>query len=225
MAAGFVNRDLPYCSKWSWGFKMDIVLWVVTGLLAALVWTTWSMSRSFFEKGRATGIRDCIREMRRGTAIILQCNDQDFPEDIATLMSALDGRLDRPASKTKSAADSITVQLSTLGKMLGEACWRKGHSAGIRRKAPAEGKIRADLSAIDLLQLGALADLGFQHMMPNARLFDMRRFTGKDDALEAAQAVSRLEAAIPKEHRPDLLRRAQARMRLIDDWWVDRAIA
>ncbi len=204
---------------------MDVVLWVFMGLLLGLVWTTWSMSRSFFEKGRARGIRDCIREMRRGTAIILECNDQNFPEDITKLMSALEALLDRPLPKAKSAADSINIQLSTLGKMLGEACWLKGHSAGIRRKAPAEGKSRVDLSAIDFLQLGALADLGFQHMMPNARLFDMRRFTGRNDATEAAQAVSRLEAAIPKEHRPDLLRRAQARMRLIDDWWVDRAIA
>ncbi len=204
---------------------MDVVLWVFMGLLLGLVWTTWSMSRSFFEKGRARGIRDCIREMRRGTAIILECNDQNFPEDITKLMSALEALLDRCPPKAKSAADSINIQLSTLGKMLGEACWLKGHSAGIRRKAPAEGKSRVDLSAIDLLQLGALADLGFQHMMPNARLFDMRRFTGRNDATEAAQAVSRLEAAIPKEHRPDLLRRAQARMRLIDDWWVDRAIA
>jgi hypothetical protein len=112
--------------------------------------------------------------------------------------------------------------------MLGEACWLKGHSAGIRRKTPAEGKIRVDLSAIELLQLGGLANLGFQHMMPNARLWDLQRFAGKDDASEAAQAVTRLEAAIPKEHRPDLLRRAEGRLKLIDDWWVavpDRAIA
>jgi len=56
-------------------------------------------------------------------------------------------------------------------------------------------------------------------MMPNTRLFELRRFTGKDDALEATRALSRLEAAIPKEHRPDLLRHAEGRMQLIDDWW------
>jgi hypothetical protein len=73
-----------------------------------------------------------------------------------------------------------------------------------------------------------LANLGFQHMLPNARLFDLRRFTGKDDALEAARAVSRLEAAIPKEHRPDLLHHAEGRMQLIDDWRTplpERAVA
>ena len=36
------------------------------------------------------------------------------------------------------------------------------------------------------------------------------------------------EAAIPKEHRPDLLRHAEGRLQLINDWWTpmpDRAIA
>lgn len=185
------------------------------------------MSRSFFEKGRTRGIQDCIREMRRGTAIILECDEANLPQDIRNIASALETLLARPPVKAKSAADSINVQLSTLGKMLGEACWLKGHSAGIRRRSPAEGKVRVDLSAIDLLQLGALANLGFKHMMPNARLFDLQRFTGSDDADEAAQAVSRLEAAIPKEHRPDLLRRAADRMKLINDWWTpvsERAI-
>jgi hypothetical protein len=207
---------------------MDIVLWVVAGLFLGLVWSSWSMSRSFFAKGRTRGIQDCIREMRRGTAIILECDEANLPQDIRNLASALETLLARAPVNAKSGTDTINVQLSTLGKMLGEACWLKGHSAGIRRKAPAEGKVRVDLSAVDLLQLGALANLGFQHMMPNVRLFDMQRFTGSDDANEAAQAVSRLEAAIPKEHRPDLLRRAGDRMRLINDWWTpvsERAIA
>jgi hypothetical protein len=186
------------------------------------------MSRSFFEKGRTRGIRDCMREMHRGTAIVLRCDEQNFPNEIGTALSALEALLERSSSKSKLQADSIRIQLSTLGRLLGEACWDKGHSAGVRRKAPAEGKVRVDLSAIDLLQLGALADLGFHHMIPNARLFELRRFTGRDDAAEAAQAVSRLEAAIPKDHRPDLLRRAEGRLKLIDGWWTpipDRAMA
>ena len=45
-------------------------------------------------------------------------------------------------------------------------------------------------------------------MMPNARLLDIRRFSGKDDAVEATRAVSRLEAAIPKDtlHPSDIPR-------------------
>jgi hypothetical protein len=65
-------------------------------------------------------------------------------------------------------------------------------------------------------------------MMPNTRLFDLRRFTGRGDAIEATRALSGLEAAIPKEHRHDLLRHAEGRLLLIDDWWTpmpDCAIA
>jgi hypothetical protein len=63
----------------------------------------------------------------------------------------------------------------------------------------------------------------------NAGRFDLRRFAGRDDAVEAAGAWGRWEAAIPKEHRrPDLLRHAEGRLQLINDWWTpmpDRAIA
>jgi hypothetical protein len=207
---------------------MGVVLWVLTGLFLGLTWTTWSMSRSFFEKGRVRGIRECVREIRKGTVVLLDCEDKNLPDDLQKAISTLEALLDRVPSKTKSGTDPIHAQLWTLGRTLAEACWVKGHAAGVRRKAPAEGKIRVDLSAVELLQLGGLANLGFQHMMPNARLFELRRFTGKDDAVEAARAVSRLEAAIPKEHRPDLLRHAESRMQLIDDWWTpmpERAIA
>jgi hypothetical protein len=82
---------------------------------------------------------------------------------------------------------------------LAEDCWLKRHSAGVRRKAPAEGKIQIDLSAAELLQLGALANLGFQYMMPNMRLIDARRFTGSNDALEASRSISKVENGGPKE--------------------------
>lgn len=207
---------------------MDVVVWVVTGLFIGLAWVTWSMSRSFFEKGRIRGICECVREMRRGTIAQLDFEDQKLPEDLRKALSALEALLDRAPLKTKLDTDPIHAKLWTLGRTLAEACWLKGHAAGVRRKTPAEGKIRVDLSAIELLQLGGLANLGFQHMMPNARLFELRRFTGRDDAVEAARALNRLEASIPKEHRPDLLRHAEDRMQMIDDWWTpipDRAIA
>jgi hypothetical protein len=203
--------------------KMDVIVWGFIGLFTGLVWSTWSMSRSFFEKGRIRGIRECVREMRRGTVAQLDFNDEKLPDDLRKALSGLEALLDRAAFKTRSGTDPVHAQLWTLGRTLAEACWLKGHAAGVRRKAPAEGKIRVDLSAIELLQLGGLANLGFQHMMPNARLFDLRRFTGKDDAVEAARALSRLEASIPKDHRPDLLRHAEDRMQLIDDWWTPKA--
>ena len=207
---------------------MDVVLWILIGLFLSLAWCTWSMSRSFYEKGRIRGIRECVREMRRGTVVQLDCDDHKLPDDLQKALSALDALLERVPVKTKSATDPIHAQLWTLGRTLAEACWIKGHAAGVRRKAPSEGKIRIDLSVIELLQLGALANLGFQSMMPNARLLDLRRFSGRDDAVEATRALSRLEAAIPKDHRPDLVRHADSRMQLIDGWWLpatERAIA
>jgi len=82
---------------------------------------------------------------------------------------------------------------------------------------------------MEILQFGKLANRGFQHMMPNARLFELRRFfTGKDDAGRSGTSGDRLEAAIPKEHCADLVRHAEGRMQFIDDWWepaFEQAIA
>ena len=178
---------------------MDVVVWVVTGLFMGLAWVTWSMSRSFFEKGRITGDSRMCWEMRRGTIAQLDFEDQKLPEDLRKALSALEALLDRAPLKTKLDTDPIHATNSgRWAGALAEACWLKGHAAGVRRKTPAEGKIRVDLSAIELLQLGGLANLGFQHMMPNARLFELRRFTGRDDAVEAARALNRLEDIHPE---------------------------
>ena len=97
----------------------------------------------------------------------------------------------------------------------------KGHGAGIRRKAPAEGKVRVDLSLNELLHLSWLAHLGFQRMMPNYRDFEIHRFSGEEDAKEGALAVSKIEAAIPAKDRPfgDLSTQLKSRQTLIGDWW------
>jgi hypothetical protein len=115
--------------------------------------------------------------------------------------------------------DPLHAQVWVLGAALGDACWVKGHAAGVMRKAPIEGNIRLDLPLVDLLQLGGLANLGFQHMMPNARLLQIKRFDGEEDALEATRAITKMERVIPKEHRPDLLLQAASREQLIADWW------
>jgi hypothetical protein len=108
-----------------------------------------------------------------------------------------------------------------LGYTVGEACWLKGHGAGARRKAPAEGNIRLDLSLNELLQLSWLAHLGFQHMMPNFRGFEIHRFSGEADALEGAKAVGKIESVIPAKERPfaDLTAHLNSRQKLIFDWW------
>ena len=117
--------------------------------------------------------------------------------------------------------DPSHVELWILGDAIGEACWIRGHGAGVRRKAPAEGRIRVDLSVTELLQLGWLAHLGFQHMMPNYRGFECYRFSGEDDARDAARAISRIEAAIPAKDRPvaDPSANYGRRLALIGEWW------
>jgi hypothetical protein len=104
---------------------------------------------------------------------------------------------------------------------LGDSSWLKGHAAGLRRKAPAEGKIRIDLSLNELLQLNWLAHLGFQHMMPNFRGFEIRRFSGQDDAQDGAMAIGKIESAIPAKRRPfaDPSEQLKTRQKFISDWW------
>jgi hypothetical protein len=111
--------------------------------------------------------------------------------------------------------------LWVLGDAMAEACWIKGHAAGVRRKAPAPGKVRVDFSLNELLQLSWLAQLGFQHMMPNYRGFEIHRFSGPDDAREGASAVGKIESAIPAKERPftDLSAQVKSRQKLIGDWW------
>jgi hypothetical protein len=113
------------------------------------------------------------------------------------------------------------AQLWVLGDAMAEACWIKGHAAGVRRKAPAPGKVRVDFSLNELLQLSWLAQLGFQHMMPNYRGFEIHRFSGPDDAREGASAVGKIESAIPAKERPftDLSAQVKTRQKLIGDWW------
>jgi len=82
----------------------------------------------------------------------------------------------------------------------------------------------------ELLQLGWLAHLGFQHMMPNYRGFEIYRFSSEEDALEGARAVSKIEGVIPVKERPvaDLTVQFKSRQKLIADWWKtmpDRLVA
>ena len=94
-----------------------------------------------------------------------------------------------------------------------------GQAAGVRRKAPANGMIRVDLSSKELMRLSWLAHLGFQHMMPNYRSFEIHRFTGEEDALESTLAVGKIESAIPAQERPFAEVQLKTRQKLIRDWW------
>ena len=122
---------------------------------------------------------------------------------------------------SRGLTDLYHAQLWIVGDAIGDACWRKGHAAGIRRKAPAEGKIRADFSLNELLQLSWLAHLGVQYMMPNYRGFEIHRFGGEEGALEGAIAIGKIEGAIPAKTWPftDLGVQLKNPQKLINDWW------
>jgi hypothetical protein len=195
---------------------VDIVLFILAGLLLALVYSAGSFSRSYFQKGRIRGVEEAVRELQAGMASQLGTEmAPGLQKALASLRSCLDHHPPRRAKGT----DPIHAELWVLGAALAEECWMKGHGAGVRRKAPEVGKIRIDLSAVELLQIGSLANLGFQYMMPNVRLIEARRFDGSDDALEASRSICKIEAAIPKKYRPDLILQVESRERLIENWW------
>jgi hypothetical protein len=207
----------PALGAWA----VDILL-VLVGLVAGLMAVAWSCARSYFERGRRQGMEEAMREMARGVSSHCAREGGAVPAAVEKAMAAVKaaGARGRVASGRRST-DPCHAQLWVLGDAIGEACWLKGHAAGMRRKAPAEGKIRVDLSVNELLQLGWLAHLGFQHMMPNYRGFDSYRFGGEKEALEGARAISKLEGSVPVEERPvaDLAVQFKSRQKLICDWW------
>jgi hypothetical protein len=197
------------------------ILFILGGLLVAFVVASWSSARSYFEKGRLRGMEEATREIVRGLSSHYELAGRAVPERVAKAAAGVKAVSERRQKKSEGSADPCHVQLWIFGDAAGEACWLKGHAAGVRRKAPAEGKIRVDLSLNELLQLSWLAHLGFQHMMPNYRGFEIHRFSGEEAATEGAMAVGRIEGAIPAKARPfaDLSVQFKSRQKLIRDWW------
>jgi hypothetical protein len=199
---------------------VDILL-VLGGLEVALVVAGWSCAKSYFEKGRLRGLEQATREISRGISSHYELEGQVIPERVAKAVKAFEAVAVRPRKKDNGSTDPYHAQLWIVGDAIGEACWLKGHAAGIKRTAPAEGKIRVDLTLPELLQLNWLAHLGFQHMMPNYRGFEIHRFSGEEDARDGAKAVGKIESAIPSKQRPfaDLSAQINSRQKLICDWW------
>jgi hypothetical protein len=166
-------------------------------------------------------MEEAVREISRGISSHCELEGQVAPERVAKGVEAFKAVSGKRRKKGNGSADPCHAQLWIVGDAIGEACWLKGHAAGIRRKAPAEGKIRVDLSLTELLQLSWLAHLGFQYMMPNYRGFEIHRFSGEEDAREGAKAVGKIESVIPAKDRPfaDLSVQFQGRQKLICDWW------
>ncbi len=199
------------------------ILFVLVGLVTALTVAAMSSARSYFEKGRRKGMEEAISELARGISSHCQLESGELPASVEKAITGLNAIPFSTAKRPSAGArptDPYHAQLWVLGDAIGEACWMKGHASGVRRKAPAEGKIRIDLSVNELLQLGWLSHLGFQHMMPNYRGFEIYRFSGETDAQEGARAVGKIEAAIPAKARiADLSVQYKARQKLILDWW------
>jgi hypothetical protein len=202
------------------GFGAVDILFMLGGLQLALIFACWSCGRSYFDKGRLKGMEDATREISRGISSHYEL-EGEVPERVAKAVKAVKAVSGKRRKKGKESTDPYHAQLWIVGDAIGEACWLKGHAAGIRRKAPAEGKIRVDLSLTELLQISWLAHLGFQHMMPNYRSFAIHRFSGEEDAQEGAKAVGKMESVIPTKDRPfaDLSVQFKSRQKLICDWW------
>lgn len=196
------------------------ILVLFGGLFVLLCFAAFSSARSYFHNGRRRGLEEAVREFVRG--ICLHYGEQGQPPAaVAAALQKVKVLADKSSRPSNMAIQRLQAELWCLGDAIGDACWLKGHAAGVRRKAPAEGKIRVDFSLNELLQLSWLAHLGFQHMMPNYRGFEIHRFSGEEDANEGAMAVSRIEAVIPLKDRPfaDLSVQVERRQALISEWW------
>jgi hypothetical protein len=205
-----------------WGLKVVDILLLLGGLNLALIVAGWSCAKSYFDKGRLQGMEEATREIARGVGPHYEREGQGVPERVAkaikTIRKAACGKRRKAG---KGSTDPFHAQLWIIGDAIGEACWLEGHAAGIRRKAPAEGRIRVDLSLDELLQLSWLAHLGFAQMMPNYRGIEIHRFSGEAEAQQGAAAIGKIEGVIPPKERPfgDLAVQFRNRQKLIRDWW------
>jgi hypothetical protein len=202
------------------GFAFDGVvrmgiLAVIIVLLILLFAATWSSARSYFQKGRLAGMEEATREIIRGIGSHYECAGQAAPHHVTKALEAVTS-FARGASCEKSI-QRYQARLWIFGDAVGVACRRKGYEACRLQMAPAEDKIRIDLSIGELTQLTSLAHLGFKRMMPNDRGIEMHRFDDEDHALAGAWAVERLEQAVPELLRP--FDHADNRRALIRHWW------
>ena len=199
------------------------MLTVIALLLLLLVISLGSLMRSYFVRGRHRGMQEAAAEIIRGVNSHFEVAGE-LPADVSKALE----KLRSPAGPLshRRQLDRGHAQLWVFGDALGSACWSKGNRSGKLSMAPREGRIHVEFSPSELLQLTWLAHLGFQNMMPNYRGFEIHRFSGEDDARDAAKAVERLEVSVPVTHRPiDPLALSNGRFALIENWWSERKLA
>jgi hypothetical protein len=157
-------------------------------------------------------------EVMRGAQPSLGTAERAYPKEVLATMAEVKRCLETGSTKHEAA-------LWEFGNAIGESCLRKGYLEGVKTGAIPDGKIRIEVTLNELLQMSWLAHLGFQHMMPNFRGVEIHRFSGEDDAREAARSVAMLECALPKSERPfaDIKVQILTRDKMISDWWVPKA--
>jgi hypothetical protein len=199
------------------------ILIVIALLWLLLAISSASLMRSYFVRGRHRGMQEAAAEIIRGVNSHFEVAGQ-LPAGVS---KALD-KLKSPALHVshRRQLDRGHAQLWVFGDALGSACWSKGNRLGKLSMAPREGKIHVEFSPDELQQLTWLAHLGFQNMMPNYRGFESHRFSGEDDARNAARAVERLEVSVPVTLRPvDPIALSNGRLALIEKWWSEPKFA
>src|SRR5262249_29703364 len=156
---------------------MDILA-ILAVLLLSLAYASISSARSYFARGRLAGMEEATREIIRGVRSHYEIAGLPPPDAIAKAIEAVN-------SFARTAAPDKNIQryharLWTFGDAVGHACWRKGFEACRQRMLPRPDRIRIDLGTDDLLDIAALAHLGFKKMMPNDRGTETARFGGEE---------------------------------------------
>src|ERR1700722_2518463 len=167
------------------------ILVVLVVLLVLLLASTWSSAKSYFAKGRLSGMEEATLEIIRGVCSHYEQAGQATPDYVTKAVEAVT-TFARRATYEKSIY-RYQARLWIFGDAIGAACWRKGYDTCKLQMTPSDDKIRIAVSVGELLQLPSLAHLGFKKMMPNDRGIEMHRFSGEDHALDGAYAVERLE--------------------------------
>lgn len=186
----------------------------LAAVLLTLGTAAWSCVKSSSERGRRKGLALAVDEMLHGAQPHLGSRDAAIPKSVLKALAQYRRTIVHSGVPCEPA-------LWELGNAVGDACWRNGHDEGVMLGAIPDGMIRLDVSLADLLQMSWLAHLGFQHMMPNYRGFELHRFSGPEDASEGARSVAILECALPRSERPfaDIRAQIAGREKLIADWW------
>jgi hypothetical protein len=192
---------------------MDILA-VIAVLLILFCAASWSSARSYFAKGRLSGMEEATGEIIRGIRAHYESAGQT-PEGVTKAIEAITSFVHGPSAEKD--IPRYHARLWTFGDATGSACWHKGFDSCRQEMSPHPDRVRLDLRSEDLLHLASLAHLGFKKMMPNDRGIEMLRFASENQAVAVARAIERLEYAIPAPHRPS--GHASTRQALISHWW------